>query len=344
MTFLERFVSNPLGDNTDLSKLHVQNPEWTLFSLAYTVYAVTNMSMMDTTFRNQAINITDQAIQKIKSERVFSTYFGDKNPLSPEIDSIGSVLYFGHLNLVLSCYRLLTQDDRYNALHDSLSLFLYRRFTQSKFLNLESYPQNIWIPDNIVALASLHLHSKITGSEYGTVTNDWVLYAKSNLLDKESGLLVSKINSYTGKMEEGTRGSMLGWSILFMNRFDSLFARQQYEIFKSKFTTNVGIFRLCQERYKTYTSDIYGDIDSGPILFGYSIPSITFCFGNALAFKDLVNAKRLKRVINLGLKEVNEKDELYYKTKFVNLNYSPLAEAMLLYLETYTEWRILGNR
>ncbi len=87
-----------------------------------------------------------------------------------------------------------------------------------------------------------------------------------------------------------------------------------------------------------------GDIDSGPLFFGYSIPSNAWAFGNAVFHKDLKTAEQMRRLISLGSKKINSDNEIHYEPRFVKMSMSPLAEALILYKETMVEWGEKGDR
>ncbi|TGD79958.1 hypothetical protein EU557_15390 [Hymenobacter wooponensis] len=125
---------------------------------------------------------------------------------------------------------------------------------------------------------------------------------------------------------------MVGWSIWFISRFDLAFAQEQYKRYEQHFSTNLGLVRLYQERAGQHTTN-YGDLDSGPLVLGYSIPANAFAFADAVALGDLRNARRLQRLIQLGRREIETPTELRYGVRFANLPVSPLAEALLLYSE-----------
>jgi hypothetical protein len=193
------------------------------------------------------------------------------------------------------------------------------------------------LPDNTVAIASLHLHSRNTGSPYESICKDWVNYAKKHWLEPESGLLCSTITAENGKPIEEPRGSMLGWSIFFMYRFDPEFAAAQYNAYKEQFSTNLWAFRLFKERGSARNTDL-GDIDSGPVVLGYSIPANAFAFAGAVAMQDNQTAKQMHRLVGLGAKRQVIADEFRYKPRISGLSVSPLAEALGLYFETMKDW------
>ncbi|MDX1909042.1 MAG: hypothetical protein SF053_18540 [Bacteroidia bacterium] len=335
--YLARVIRQPFRTNADFRQLEYQNPEWSLFSCSFSSFALTNIAFLDTSFKVQAIELIDLAIQKVLTDTVYSHYVDTPNPFVPEVDTTGSILYYGHLNMMLGCFRLLSKDDKYTALHDQLSASLYSRFVGARFHCLESYPGAIWIPDNAAGMASLSIHRLCTGTEYEPLFRDWVAYARQHWMDQPTGLLCSRIDVHNGTQLEEPRGSMLGWSIFFIHYFDKSFARELYEIYRDTFSQNVWVLRLFTERYRDHATNA-GDIDSGPVVLGYSIPANAFAFGDAVALKDFRNARRLQRLIQIGSVRVIHNQELCYKTRLIDMPISPLAESLILYFETMTDW------
>jgi hypothetical protein len=339
INYLDRVISEPLDYKSELFHVQDQSGEWMLFSLSFSVYGLTNVSFQDSLLKPQAVRIIGEAISKTMTEEVYK-YYTVKNmgPLHP-VDSEFSVLYLGHLNLMMGCYRLLTNDGKYDELNDSISKSLFTRFRNSKTICLESYEHSIWIPDNTVALASLKLNGEKNNiGEYEKLCREWVRYARKNFTDKNTNVLCATIDYRTGKITEEPRGSMLGWSIFFIYRFDMLYAEELYENYKKFFSDDILMFKMFKEWKGTFTTG-EGDIDSGPLVLGYGIPASAWAFGNAILFGDLKDAKKLDRLINLGSKVVETDDEIKYKIRFVDRSVSPLNEALMLYLQTMRDWK-----
>ena len=330
--FLERIIRSP--EAPELAALG--NAEWSLFSMSYSVYAFTNMAQRDSSLRPEAAHYTALAIDRMLTGSIAQAF---RNPAAAvPADSVVSVLYLGHLNLMLGCHRLLDPASPYRALHDSLTATLHRRLATAPNHCLESYPGGVWVPDNTVALASLQLHSDLTGSPYRAFCQQWVTYARQHLTDPATGLLLSKPRTRHQAAEE-PRGSHLGWSIVFLYRFAPAFAAEQYRGYQHYFSASFGVIRLYRERIGSFeTSE--GDVDSGPLILGYSIPANAFAFGNAVALRDWRNAQRLRRVISFGSREIETPEEIHYGVRFVDLSVSPLAEALLLNAETMTRWQV----
>ncbi|MCF8298315.1 MAG: hypothetical protein K9J13_12280 [Saprospiraceae bacterium] len=337
VNYLERVIQEPLNSQSEIMNLGYGNSEWMLFSYSFSTYAFTNLAIRDTSYKKQAVKNIKTSIERVLSSEISSSFAIESQTLIKDSLPSYSVLYLGHLNLMLGCYRLLSNDNSFNIINDNISKSLFQRYKACEFLNLESYLSSIWIPDNTVALASLKLHSKNTGSNYGNICKKWVEYAKANYIEKETGVLYSTINSTSGVAVEEPRGSMLGWSIMFIYQFDSEFAIELYQNYKKHFSKNYIIFRLFRERYDNKKTNM-GDIDSGPIFHGFSIPANEFALSNALIAKDYKTAKKLERLINWGTKKVKKDNELKYKVRFVDMNISPMAEALVLHSLTITKW------
>ena len=212
--YLERIIFEDLDSNSEIVQLGYVNYEWMLFSYSYSTFALANLSKQDSSLTKKVIPIIKEAITKVMQEPIYSPYNIDMETLDSDSIPEYSVLYLGHLNLMLGTYRQLSTDTTFNQLNDRISASLYQRYSNSNFLSLESYPSSIWIPDNTVAISSLHLHSKITGSLYQSIVDSWIDFTRNNYVEPHTGTLYSMINPENGTPFEEPRGSMLGWSIM----------------------------------------------------------------------------------------------------------------------------------
>ncbi len=338
LAYLKTTVGQPLEPGSEVWKLRTENPEFMLFSYAFTAYAATNIATRDSSFRAEAIDLIEQCIRQVLSEHI-AGIFNIDTPLRPDTDSIPaySVLYLGHLNLMLGCLRRLQPTQEWIPLHDAISRSLFDRYQNSEHLVLESYPSAIWIPDNAAAMASLYLHGLTTGSPYEKICREWTEHCRKHYLDKKTGVLYSTIDPASGAPTEEPRGSMLGWSILFIGQFDYSFAKSLYGKYKENFSVNYLIFRLFKER--SGQSDTHlGDIDSGPVFMGYSIPANAFALGGAILAGDFRTAKKMERLIQFGARTIKTDQGIQHRVRFVNMHISPMAEAIVLFSMTYTRW------
>ncbi len=335
INYLERKLCNSF-ENSGVSQIS-NNKEWLLFSYAYTTYALTNIAVRNSSTDLRSKQMMKFMIEKVLQSELCSGFGVDSATITNNKTPAYSVLYLGHLNLMLGCYRLTSDDTCFNSLNNRISESLFRRFSESESMNLESYPGSIWVSDNTVALASLKMHSYNTGSNYQDICCKWVDFMKEKYVDKSTGLLYSTINPQTGEPEEEPRGSMTGWNIIFISRFDKAFAVEQYNNYLTHFSDNYITFRLFKERSGNSETS-YGDIDSGPLFAGYGIPSNVFVLACAVIAGDYKTAGQIEALINIGAKKIDKNDEIYYKVRFVDMDISPMAEAIVLFSMTVGDW------
>lgn len=337
INYLEKFVNTPVNESIELKYLSMENYEFKLFAYSFTSFAMVNIALKDTSYTKRANNIIRNSVKAVLKPEI-SVDYGIENiyNINSEFNNY-SIIYLGHLNLMLSSYRLISDDTTYNRLNDKISEVIAKRYMNKEFMLLESYASLIWIPDNTVALASLNIHSKVSGSDYNIICEKWVDYAKNNLIHTETGTLYTTVNSETGEPEELPRGGMLGYSIMFIYQFDKDFAGVLYDNYLEHFSNNFVVFRLFKEWYKDKSTH-EGDIDSGPVFLGYSIPANEFALASAVLSGDFKTAKKMERLVSFGTKEIKKNNELKYKVRFTKMNISPMAEAIVLYSLTANVW------
>lgn len=337
VNYLERIIREPWSVDSEVFKIGEHNHEWMLFSYSFSSFALTNIALRDSCMKGKASSLIKTAITRSMHPWITSNYDVDSSLLQYNYFPDYSVLYLGHLNLMLGCYRMLSEDSSFNGLNDRISASLAERYKQCPYHNLDSYPGGVWIPDNAVAITSLKMHAHNTGSSHDSVSDMWIHYVKENYIDAETGLLYSTVNSANGKPQEEPRGSMLGWSLMFIQQLDSAFAHQQYVKYKKQFSKNCLIFRLYRERKDDKSTDM-GDIDSGPLFYGFSIPANQFVLSTALFIEDYPTARKIRRLINFGTKTKRKNNQLHYEIRFVDYQISPMAEALVLFSLTTTSW------
>jgi hypothetical protein len=331
LNYLERVIDEGAAPATTLGRLTAANAEWGLFTLSFSTYALANQAARQPDLRAEAAATIGRAIAITLTDPIRQAFEFSVPAECAQRPLPSSVLYLGHLNLMLGCHRQLMPTSPYCHLHDSLSAALAARYQQEPSGNLPSYFHQRWLPDNTVALASLALHSRLTGSPYAATGPRWVARARRAWLDPATGLLASMVDA-AGKPSEEPRGSHLGWSIWFLAQVDSAFARQQYALYQRHHSTNLGVLRLYSEFADSYETGA-GNVDSGPLILGYGIPATAFAFADAVALGDWRNAQRLRRVISLGSRDIREGDELRYGVRLINLDVNPLSEALLLWAD-----------
>ncbi len=331
--YLENLIEN-VNSSRSFKQLAQYNPEWQLFTLSFTAYAFTNLAYIDSTYHTKSIKVIDKSIENALNRK--NNLSRSLNQKTGEINKNASVIYLGHLNMMLGAYKLLSNDNKYIELNKSITMYLSNEIQKSKFKNIESYPNHIWPADNIPALASIKLYDMSNNTEYSKVTKEWVNWIKTNFLDKETGLMNSQIDPKTGKSLDGPRGCSISWIMLFGHIFDKNFAEEQYVQFKKHHYDNflglgIGVFKERKGEWQTSS----GDIDSGPLIMGYGVSATAFGLGAARIMGDSKVYNQIHNTINLTksqFKEIEDKNGLHYEL------FSPLSDAAMLFTDTMTNW------
>lgn len=268
---LKKYVERPLDDWRAYDSMQRIFPEGVLFPLSFLNYAVTEMALTgDPAFsKKEAAEVLGRTVEKALSPHIQDVIlqawpgYQQTGPLTP------SVIYRGHLNLMLGNYRLVSGDKRYDELHRKLTESLYRDFKASPYKNLQSYPGYCWPADNTVALASLYVYDKSFGTDYAAVAKEWRSWMEAHALDPETGLMDSRLDILDGASMAGPRGCAMSWSLGFLKEVLPEFSKEQYKLYKTHFFSQGGGVTAIREWKKHYQG--YQDVDTGPIFFGFGL-------------------------------------------------------------------------
>ena len=138
----------------------------------------------------------------------------------------------------------------------------------------------------------------------------------------EYGLLPHSVHWKTGAIEESSRGSSQCLMLNFLLEIDPVFADGQFKIFKSKFLD----YRIGLPGIREYPKGKvgYGDIDSGPVIWGIG--------GAASIVGQRTMALYGEETVAIGLRNSIESFGLGYssnKTKDYLFGVLPIADAFI---------------
>lgn len=213
-------------------------------------------------------------------------------------------------------------------------------FGKSDTPYLQSYSGSAWPVDSVVGIAALSLHDDLFAPEYQTTIADWIDVTKQNL-DPKTGLLPHRINPSTGAVINGTRGSSSSIINRFLPIIDEEWSTEYYLEFREQFVTiPFGV------REYPKGSIGFGDIDSGPLVFGISASATVVTAAAAHANNDYTLAHAIVqgadavgfpfrhrlvggKVYGLGLLPVGETFFVWAKTTpaLIDADVQPLALA-----------------
>ncbi|PKP19324.1 MAG: hypothetical protein CVU05_11695 [Bacteroidetes bacterium HGW-Bacteroidetes-21] len=313
------FIENQLKNNDLGRKMQRSYPEGYVF--IHALYGLTwaEIAKSETQKSNLYIHALTEAIyayNQINSayaKRIFDI------DLKPEY----GVFYRGWKNYLLAKIidSQFEKDTRIIHEFNSNCNEIAMAFSNSKSPFPESYWYSSWPADAFVAVASLKLHDEIFKSEYDTIISNWLIKVKSKV-DKKTGLIPHSTNYKTGNKIEGTRGSSICLSLIFLSEINPEFAQQQFQIFMEKFP----ISRFALPAIREYPEGVYGngDIDSGPVILDVSFAGTIVSIGTFKKFGEYNVANKISNCIEGFGFPITTKNEKTYL-----LGTLPIADAFI---------------
>lgn len=308
--------------------------EWALYSCSMLTAALSNLSRLYPGTKMENMANMDSLINIVLSPelRKYDAERWGEDPLETLDGNESHISYISHLAWMISEYKMTGGNDKYDHLLNDLCKTMNRRLLRSKSLNLPTYPSEcIYVPDMLVAIVALNNYSALNKGKYASTVRRWIKKAKSEWLDKETGLLVSFLK------EDGTqfkaapvKGSYSALNCHYLTQIDSVFAREQYDKFKSHFLQS-GLFSGIQE-YHDHSCWWGFDIDAGPILFNLSPSGTAFAVGPATYFNDTHVRSNFLRTAEIAGHSIRWNNTQHYLLAEIAL----VGECIMLAMRTTT--------
>lgn len=315
------FLEHELKNNNLGARMQDIFPEGFVFVNALYGLAWCELSLVDTEdsiLKRRAYREALYAFNNINSD-IAKLNFPDN--LNPE----NGIFYNGWRNYLLS--KILCVDTVCNDSKQYISIFQNNSEIISKSLEtsdcpyLESYNQQSWPADMFVAMASLRNYDKIFGQKYQSQITDWLKKVKERF-DPNTNMIPHKVDSENGTVKFGSRGCSMALSLRMLVEIDSVFARTQFNIFDSLFTDKT--FGLPSIREYPKGTNGFGDIDSGPVIFGVGFSATIVMIGTYSVFKRFELADQQYKVIHaFGLCNISKNQKQYL------LGELPMADAFI---------------
>lgn len=262
--------------------------EWALYTCSMLSASLVNISSIYPETKKENIHYIDKLIQIVMSPelRKYDMERWGEDPLESLEGDNSHISYISHLAWMISGYKVLGGDKKYDDLFSDLCRTMNRRIKQSECLCLPTYPNEpIYIPDMLVAIVALQQYSQMNNRMYSQTIKYWLDNAKTRWTDKETGLLVSLVTD-KGTQIDGMpiKGSYSALNCSYLTYIDETFAKEQYQKFKKTFWKE-GLISGIKEYYD-YNCLFALDIDAGPIIGGLSPSGTAFATGVVTYFLD----------------------------------------------------------
>ena len=313
-------------------------PEGRIYPFAIPALGYANMGLGDAKQRQHSAAQMQKLI-----DLLISTVTEDIRPPGGDLNRLPNYQREGTrlatLNLTLACYALISDDGRYDTLHDGVSLLLRRALTMRAGKPLASYPAYTWYFDTIMALVSLDLYDRAHGLAHtGPLIEQHFAWLRSHATDTGTGLPVA----YQGGLP---RGCDLSMQICLLQQLDSRTAQRLYADYVQHHWVNFGFIAGFREWPKSRGPSSTGDIDSGPLILGIGPTATGVGIGAAKAVSDAKRlgtlARQLKVLPDFLRRLEKGEQQLFGGSLWVNSQYVTgflYGDAVLFYAVTWVPY------
>ena len=307
--------------------------EWALYTCSMTSAALANIAILYPQNKELSIKFIGQIIDIAMSEEIreYDRLRWREDPMDGIYGNLSHISYYSHLAWMISRYKQIGGDSKYDGQYHTLCRSMNRRIRQSPIMNLPTYPgESIYIPDMLVAIVALHNYSCQYNGEYSSTVKLWIERAKKEWIDKETGLLASFLvqNGNSAEIEPPVKGSYSALNCYYLSLVDPDFAKEQYECLKKNFKQTFPFAGL--KEYHDRTCLFGMDIDAGPIIFNLSPSGTGFVIGAATSLGDTEFRNQLLKTAEIGGSTVT----WFGKSHYLLANIALVGETIILAMRT----------
>jgi hypothetical protein len=224
--------------------------------------------------------LVEKAVDEIltRESRAFEVEAWGTDPLDSLASDGGHNAYLGYLNLLLSLERRVWPDNKHVALNDAITAALARRLSRSSIALLESYPGEVYPIDNTAAFGSIGLYDKATGAHHEALLSKLFSRLDAKYTDPRTGLLYQLVDPRTGAPLDRPRASGTALAAYFVSFASESRAKKLDEALAANTDAVLGFGAV-----KEYGPGVSGsgDIDSGPLLFGFGVTATGFALSTS---------------------------------------------------------------
>ena len=307
--------------------------EWALYTCSMTSAALANIAILYPQNKELSIKFVGQIIDIAMSEEIreYDRLRWREDPMDGIYGNLSHISYYSHLAWMISRYKQIGGDGKYDGLYHTLCKSMNRRIRQSPIMNLPTYPgESIYLPDMLVAIVALNNYASQYNGEYSSTVKLWIERAKKEWIDKGTGLLASFLvqNGNGAMIEPPVKGSYSALNCYYLSLIDTEFAKEQYECLKKNFKQTFPFVGL--KEYHNRTCWFGMDIDAGPIIFNLSPSGTGFVIGAATSLEDMEFRNKLLKTAEIGGSTVT----WFGKSHYLLANVALVGEAIILAMRT----------
>ncbi len=295
----QRWIAERVAKNDFHTGHHLFDAEWWFGTYVMSALGFGQIALEHPELAAEQLPWMERCIERLVSEelRAFDTQSWGDDALARGGPDRGHAAYLGYMNLALGLHRRLQPESRWAALNDSITAALRRRFEASPSGLIETYPNETYPVDNLAGIGSIALHARATGTPADAFLERWCARLRERQIEPRTGLLIQAASAVTGRGLDAPRGSGSALGAYFASFADPKLARDLHRAVRRELTAGPLGFGMVRE-YPAGTRG-NGDIDSGPLLFGYSVSATGFSLGSARVAGDSEHFASIFRTADL---------------------------------------------
>jgi hypothetical protein len=315
----------------ELKKMRASNAEWDFMGRTFLVWSLANMGLREPGMKAEYLPVIDQIIaETLKIEKEAGQYaflmpYARARPFLAQ--PTRSCFLDGEIALMMGARRMLEEDPSYKGPMEERLKLIEQRMRSNPMMAMESYPEECWTFDHLVALDAFKVADQLDGTDHSALCADWLAMAKAHLIDSKSGLLIS---AYTidGAPLYGPEGSTIWMVAHCLQPLDEQFARSQYEQARKemgRITLGCG---YATEWPATWPGPM--DVDSGMVVpgLGVSAGSSGMALVAAASFQDWDFLRALTATLDMAAFPARQGGRLKYCAS------NQVGDAAMLYAAT----------
>ena len=272
--------------------------EWLFGTQMMTAVGLGQLILLHPGERAESLPKMEQALNAMLSEEGLA--FDKKKYRGSSIngrlkENKGSAALLGYGGLALATHRAVNPESDLTKTEQAWAEAIARRLKTGKLI--ETYPNEIYPVDNAALIGALALHDQVTGEDHSAAIKAGVTAIK-RAVDPKTGLLIQAMRA-NGKALDTPRGSGTFLASWFLVRADPALARALFDAGRRELEGSVlGLYAM-REHPAAY-ADRGGDIDSGPLLMGYSVSATGFAMGAAAGLGEQEIVEDILRTVQFG--------------------------------------------
>ncbi len=312
----------------EVERMRVTNAEWDFMGRSYLVWSLANMALDKPQEKARYLRVMDEIIDetlRLEEDEGHGFFLMDYwQDMLWVMRPVRSQFVDSEIALMLGARRIVEEKSEYRPMLEERVRLMVERMERSPVLCAESYPDECWLFCNTIALAAIRVHDALDGADHSDFIERWLSVAKTQLIHKESGLLIS---AYTtdGDVIYGPEGSSIWMAVHCLSLVDEQFAAEQYAIARRELSRSVLGFGYSREWPPSAMGGI--DVDSGIVIpvLGAAPASSGLAFIAARTFGDTEFSSQLATSLHLIGFPVRENGEVRFAAG------NQVGDAVLLY-------------